>query len=120
LTVPGGDLGALLGLMATPVFREVERALRLRRAQPLEPPSLELLRERPTALRGETDAPPRLQPPVARVEVEACTGCAQCVEACAMGALAVEETACVDEEACIGCGACIVVCPSDAITLTTT
>jgi heterodisulfide reductase subunit A len=66
-----------------------------------------------------------LDPFVAEVNAEACTGCGACVEACLNeGALALEEVetdgatatrARVTPALCLGCGACAAVCPEQAI-----
>lgn len=53
---------------------------------------------------------------VAEVDPTACTGCGQCRDACAFGAVRVlGGTALVFEEMCHGCGACVDVCPENAI-----
>ncbi len=60
------------------------------------------------------------EPVVAEVEVETCTGCAQCVAACAYRAVSLDErrqVAEVNQALCEGCGACAVACPSKAMTL---
>jgi NAD-dependent dihydropyrimidine dehydrogenase PreA subunit len=56
----------------------------------------------------------------ARVDVELCSGCGDCLERCYFGALALDDekgVAVVDTDACMGCGLCQVVCPEDAINL---
>ena len=55
---------------------------------------------------------------VAAVDVEACSGCGDCLERCQFGALSLPElTAIVDEGRCVGCGLCATTCPSEAIHL---
>ena len=51
------------------------------------------------------------------VDEDACTACAECLERCPVGAIAVDDTAVVDRERCLGCGLCTGTCPSDAITV---
>jgi len=52
------------------------------------------------------------------VDAEMCIGCADCVERCQFGALAVPEDVCVvDHVRCVGCGLCATVCPADALHL---
>mgnify|MGYP006305171479 CR=1 FL=1 len=52
------------------------------------------------------------------VDVETCTGCGLCVEACPIKAVHVNGgVAVVDEAQCRGCGACANECPNDAIRL---
>jgi heterodisulfide reductase subunit A2 len=59
-----------------------------------------------------------LDPQVAFVDAEACTGCGDCVGACPFAAIALSEgAAVVDGAGCKGCGACTPVCPEDAIDL---
>ncbi|MGY5856370.1 MAG: 4Fe-4S dicluster-binding protein, partial [Candidatus Thorarchaeota archaeon] len=61
----------------------------------------------------------KLPPIVARVINEKCTGCKDCVVACADGGfLAIqmrEKFAVINAEKCDGCGLCYVVCRDDAI-----
>lgn len=50
------------------------------------------------------------------IDVERCTGCGVCVEACPVEAIGLRNgVAHVDEELCTGCEACIAACPDDAI-----
>ena len=52
----------------------------------------------------------------ASIEVERCTGCAECVEHCRSKAICIEEgTALVDPLSCEGCGVCGVICQVDAV-----
>jgi len=63
-----------------------------------------------------------LDPQVARVHVDSCTGCGDCVPACPFGAISLVardggEVAAIDAAGCKGCGACAPVCAEDAIDL---
>jgi heterodisulfide reductase subunit A len=63
-----------------------------------------------------------LDPQVATVHADSCTGCGQCVEACPFGAITLLSSdgghvATIDPTGCKGCGACGPVCPEDAIDL---
>jgi electron transfer flavoprotein alpha subunit len=51
------------------------------------------------------------------IDREACIGCGCCGEACAQGALELEEKAVVFEQYCTACGACIEMCPVAALSL---
>lgn len=64
---------------------------------------------------------------VASVDSQLCTGCAQCVESCAFGAIKMISSpsngqvgfhySVIDPILCQGCGNCVVACPSKAIDL---
>jgi heterodisulfide reductase subunit A2 len=63
-----------------------------------------------------------LDPQVAEVFGEDCTGCGDCIRACPFGAIAElpldgRTIAHIDPAICKGCGACAPVCPEDAIDL---
>lgn len=52
------------------------------------------------------------------VDLEKCTGCGSCVDACPSEALSMEdEKVKVDQDACIDCGACLDECPVEALAL---
>lgn len=52
------------------------------------------------------------------VDAEKCTGCGECVEACPLDALEVQnDVAVVDEDVCGDCGSCTDVCPTEAIAI---
>jgi Na+-translocating ferredoxin:NAD+ oxidoreductase subunit B len=51
----------------------------------------------------------------ARVSEDDCTGCELCRDRCPMGAISVDNIACVNLDRCIGCGVCAVTCPVEAI-----
>jgi heterodisulfide reductase subunit A len=58
-----------------------------------------------------------IDPLIAAVDEELCTGCGVCVEICPYDARALNEKskiAEVNEALCVGCGACIASCPSNA------
>nr|KXH77837.1 MAG: hypothetical protein AM324_02705 [Candidatus Thorarchaeota archaeon SMTZ1-83] len=61
----------------------------------------------------------KLPPVVARVVEDRCTGCKDCVVACADGGYVAiqmrEKVAVINEEKCDGCGLCAVVCGAEAI-----
>ncbi len=53
-----------------------------------------------------------------KVDVEKCTGCGICVEACPVDAIRLDnDVAVIDEAACTVCGVCVDECPNDAIRL---
>ena len=50
------------------------------------------------------------------VNQERCTGCGACLEACAAGALSIQEgRAVVDQALCRSCDACVAACPEGAL-----
>ena len=52
------------------------------------------------------------------IELEECTGCGNCVEACPPGALSLKnEKACLAEDLCEECGFCAPECPVEAISI---
>ena len=52
------------------------------------------------------------------VDLEKCTGCGQCVDLCAFGALSLQSgQPVVNQFLCEGCGTCEVVCPAQAVRL---
>jgi NAD-dependent dihydropyrimidine dehydrogenase PreA subunit len=52
------------------------------------------------------------------VDLGKCTGCGDCIEACPMDALKVENEKCiVDDDNCGDCGVCVDECSDAAITL---
>ena len=57
--------------------------------------------------------------PVIKIDEEKCTGCGECVTACAEGAIAIVDGVAklVSEVYCDGLGACLGECPEDAITI---
>ncbi|MGY5879784.1 MAG: NAD-dependent dihydropyrimidine dehydrogenase subunit PreA [Candidatus Thorarchaeota archaeon] len=61
----------------------------------------------------------KLPPVVARIDVEKCTGCKECVIACADGGFVAiqmrDKVALVNNDKCDGCGLCAVVCNFDAV-----
>ncbi len=54
----------------------------------------------------------------ATVNVETCNGCGECVEACPLDAITLEnDKAVIDPDTCSDCGACADVCPTESITV---
>ncbi|NLS95699.1 MAG: 4Fe-4S binding protein [Planctomycetaceae bacterium] len=52
------------------------------------------------------------------VNQETCNGCGDCVDACPLDAIEVQDgKATVDEDTCGDCGACVDVCPTESITV---
>ena len=50
------------------------------------------------------------------VDLDKCTGCESCVEACPTEAIKIEnEKAVIDQEECTDCEACAEECPEDAL-----
>jgi heterodisulfide reductase subunit A len=61
-----------------------------------------------------------LEPYVARMDEELCSGCGVCLELCPYGALSRDpetKLAKVEAALCQGCGACVAACPSNALDL---
>ena len=53
------------------------------------------------------------------IDSEKCTGCGDCVEACPLTAISLNDDpkAVVDENECTDCGTCVDTCPSQAISM---
>jgi Fe-S-cluster-containing hydrogenase component 2 len=50
------------------------------------------------------------------IDIERCTGCGECLEACSIGAITLDGgKARVDFSRCAGCEACVLACPTGAI-----
>lgn len=50
------------------------------------------------------------------VDIESCTGCGECVDACPRHAISlVQNTACIDPGMCDECGTCFRLCPHGAV-----
>lgn len=53
---------------------------------------------------------------IARIDVDGCTGCGECMERCQINAIKMgANSPVVDDEICLGCGVCAHFCPSEAI-----
>ena len=54
----------------------------------------------------------------AKVDVEKCTGCNDCVQLCPLEAIQLKDNvAVIDEDTCTECGLCVYECPNGAISL---
>jgi len=54
----------------------------------------------------------------AKIDVEKCTGCESCIEACPSEAIKMEnEKAVIDMDNCVDCGVCVDECPVEAIAM---
>jgi len=54
----------------------------------------------------------------ASVDAEKCSACGECVDACPLDAITIEEDhAVVDDQTCGDCGACVEVCPTESISV---
>jgi len=54
----------------------------------------------------------------AKVDIQKCTGCGDCVEVCPLEAISLnDDKAVIDENNCTECGLCVDECPNDAIGL---
>jgi len=54
----------------------------------------------------------------AKVDAAKCNGAGECVEACPLDAISIQNNvAVVDETTCGDCGACVDVCPNEAISV---
>jgi Fe-S-cluster-containing hydrogenase component 2 len=52
------------------------------------------------------------------INKDTCSGCGDCVSACPLDAITINDgKAVVDESTCGDCGACVDVCPTESITL---
>jgi ferredoxin len=54
----------------------------------------------------------------ASIDADKCSACGECVSACPLEAITVQEkSAVVDDGTCGDCGACVDVCPNEAISV---
>jgi ferredoxin len=61
---------------------------------------------------------PETRETVAKLDLEECTGCGSCVDACPEEAIELQDdVAVIDQAACTGCGSCVDACPNEAIEL---
>jgi len=51
------------------------------------------------------------------VDLEKCTGCATCVDACPTNAIQMSDNHAVITDECVECSACVDACPTEAISL---
>jgi NAD-dependent dihydropyrimidine dehydrogenase PreA subunit len=53
------------------------------------------------------------------IDIEACTGCGECVEVCPTEVFEIQDgkSVIIQPEECIECGACVDACPEECITL---
>ena len=54
------------------------------------------------------------------IDADACDGCGQCVAACFVGAIAIEDGRAVIGASCKSCGRCVDLCPTGAARLVVT
>lgn len=59
---------------------------------------------------------------LAEVDVDACSGCGDCLKRCYFGAMCLAETedgsvVTIDPDKCMGCGLCAVACPEEALSM---
>jgi ferredoxin len=53
-----------------------------------------------------------------KIDMELCTGCGACVEACPVDAISVQDgKARIDADKCVRCGVCEGECPAEAISV---
>ncbi len=52
------------------------------------------------------------------VNAETCNACGECIQACPLDAISIQENmAKVDPETCGDCGACVDVCPTESLSV---